>query len=194
MRRTMLVGAVLAVVAFLVVIVSNWLDLELDSVAMVGFALGAVVALVPDRSPLMRLAGFAAGVVLAWIGFVVRAALLPDTATGRALTIGLVILLCTGVAAATAGRVPLWSTLVGAAAMSGAYEYTFAAAQPEVMTTSVTALTALVMTSAVGFLVVALLAPGTPAEAGDRPEDRPKAPRADANDSTKLDEMMETTP
>jgi hypothetical protein len=194
MRRTMLVGAVLAVVAFLVVIVSNWLDLELDSVAMVGIALGAVVALVPDRSPLMRLAGFAAGIVLGWIGFVVRAGLLPDTATGRALTIGLVVLLCTAVAAATAARVPLWSTLVGAAAMSGAYEYTFAAAQPEVMTTSVTALTALVLTSAVGFLLVALLAPGTPAEGEERPVSRPRAPRADANVKTKLDEMMEKTP
>jgi hypothetical protein len=190
----MLVGAVLAVVAFLVVIVSNWLDLELDSVAMVGIALGAVVALVPDRSPLMRLAGFAAGIVLAWVGFLLRAAVLPDTNTGRALGIGLVILLCTVVAAATAARVPLWSTLVGAAALSGAYEYTFSAAMPEVTTTSVTAVTALVMTSAVGFLVVALLAPGTPAEDGDRPEPRPKAPRADANDTTQLDDMMEKTP
>ncbi|MGN6577278.1 MAG: hypothetical protein ACTHKG_16515 [Nocardioides sp.] len=194
MRRTMLVGAVLAVVAFLVVIVSNWLDLELDSVAMVGIALGAVVALVPDRSPLMRLAGFAAGIVLAWIGFLLRAAVLPDTYTGRALGLGLVILLCTVVAAATATRVPLWSTLVGAAALSGAYEYTFAAAMPEVTTTSVTAVTALVLTSAVGFLVVALLAPGTPAEETERPAPRPKAPRADDNDTTKLDEMMEKTP
>ena len=194
MRRTMLVGAVLAVVAFLVVIVSNWLDLELDAVAMVGIALGAVVALVPDRSPLMRLAGFVAGVVLAWIVFVVRAALLPDTATGRALAIGLVILLCTAVAAFTAARVPLWATLVGAAAMSGAYEYTFAAAQPEVATTSVTAVTALLMTSAVGFLLVALAAPGTPAQGGHRPASRSKPPRADDNDSTKLDDMMEKTP
>ena len=39
----------------------------------------------------------------------------------------------------------------------------------------------------------ALLAPGTPAEDGGRPERRPKAPRADANDSTKLDDMMEKT-
>jgi hypothetical protein len=189
----MLVGAVLAVMAFVVVIVSNWLDLELDSVAMVGVALGAVVARVPDRSPLMRLAGFIAGVVLSWIGFVVRAALLPDTATGRALTIGLVLLLCTAVAAFTASRVPLWSTLVGAAAMSGAYEYTFAAAQPEVATTSVTALTALVMTSAVGFLLVALLPPAASVEDGPRPAPRPKAPRAGDNDTTKLDEMMEKT-
>ena len=194
MRRTLLVGAVLAVVAFLVVIVSNWLDLELDSVAMVGIALGAVVALVPDRSALMRLAGFAAGVVLAWIGFIVRAAMLPDTATGRALSIALVILLCTGVAAATAARVPLWSTLVGAAALSGAYEYTFAAAQPEVATTSVTAVTALLMTAGIGFLLVALVAPEAPAQAGRRQARRPKAPQTEDNDTTKLDDMMEKTP
>jgi hypothetical protein len=189
----MLVGAVLAVMAFLVVIVSNWLDLELDSVALVGIALGAVVALVPDRSPLMRLAGFASGIVLAWVGFLLRAAVLPDTYTGRALGLGLVILLCTVVAAATASRVPLWSTLVGAAALSGAYEYTFAAAMPEVATTSVTAVTALLLTSAVGFLLVALLSPAAPADEAAAPAPRPKAPRAGDNDTTKLDEMMEKT-
>ena len=68
MRRTLVAGLVLAVAAVLVVLVSSGLDLELESVALLGGALGAVVALVPDRSPLVGLGGFAAGLVAAWIG------------------------------------------------------------------------------------------------------------------------------
>lgn len=192
MRRTLLVGGVLTLATFLVVVLSSVLDLELDSVVVVGVGLGAVIALVPDRTPLIRLAGFAAGVVAAWIGFVVRAAVLPDTATGRAVGLALVVLLCTVVTAAAASRLPFWSVLVGAAALSGAYEYVYAAAPPEVASTSVTAVTALLLTSAVGYLVVALtsLEP-----AGARPAPRvTTAPRSgDDNDHTALDDMMEKT-
>ena len=45
MRRTLLVGAVLTVAAALVVVLSDLLDLKLESVALLGVALGAVVAL-----------------------------------------------------------------------------------------------------------------------------------------------------
>src|SRR5690349_13875299 len=93
MRRTLVAGLVLALAAVLVVLVSSGLDLELESVALLGGALGAVVALVPDRTPLVRLSGFAGGFVAAWVGYVVRAALLPDTAGGRAVAVGLVLAL-----------------------------------------------------------------------------------------------------
>ena len=171
MRRTLMAGGVLAVAAVLVVIVSSALDLELESVALLGGALGAVVALVPDRTPLVRLGGFAAGFVAAWIGYVVRAALLPDTAGGRAVAVGLVVLLCVGITAASMNRLPLWSTLLGTAALSGAYEFTFAAAPPELASTSVSTATTLLFNVAVGFLAAALVAPS------QRPEGAP-GPRA----------------
>ena len=66
MRKNVLVGLVLTVAAVVVVLVSSVFDLELESAALLGAALGAVVALVPDRSPMMRLAGFAGGFVAAW--------------------------------------------------------------------------------------------------------------------------------
>jgi hypothetical protein len=113
MRRTLVAGLVLALAAVLVVLVSSGLDLELESVALLGGALGAVVALVPDRTPLVRLSGFAGGFVAAWVGYVVRAALLPDTAGGRAVAVGLVVLLCVGITAASMDRFPLWTTLLG---------------------------------------------------------------------------------
>lgn len=185
MRRTLLVGVVLIVAAVVVVVLSDLFDLKLDSAALLGLSIGAVVALVPDRTPLMRLAGFAGGVVAAWVGYLLRAGFLPDSVSGRAVSVVVVLAVCVAVAAATAGRVPLWSTLLGAAAMVGAYEYTYSAAPPEVTTTSVTAVTALLMTSAVGYLAVALLAPRDGAS-------RPVSNRfADDDDHTPLDDMME---
>ncbi len=191
MRKTMLVGLVLTAAAVLVVLVSAALDLELESVALLGVAVGAVVALVPDRTPLMRLAGFAGGLVAAWIGYLLRAGLLPDSAGGRAVAVAVVVLLCLGVVAAGLGRIPLWSTLLGAAALFGAFEYTYVAAPPEVTSTSITAVTSLLLASAVGFLCSALMAPEGETFARSTPR---HSFRDDEDPAThSLDEMMETT-
>ncbi|QWZ09419.1 hypothetical protein KRR39_06525 [Nocardioides panacis] len=194
--------------AVLVVIVSSALDLELESVALLGGALGAVVALVPDRTPLVRLGGFAAGFVAAWIGYVVRAALLPDTAGGRAVAVGLVVLLCVGITAASMNRLPLWTTLLGTAALSGAYEFTFAAAPPELASTSVSTATTLLFNVAVGFLAAALVAPSprpegatghrssAPSDDSTKTSGTPRTPKktsADSGDSKLDDFMMEKT-
>jgi hypothetical protein len=159
MRKTLLVGLVLAVAAMVVVWVSAAFDLELESVVLLGVGVGAVIALVPDRTPLARLTGFVGGFVAAWVGYVLRAAVLPDSAGGRAVAVGLVIALAVVLAAAGLGRIPLWSTLLGAGALAGAYEYTYAAAPPEVASTSLSSATALLLTVAVGFLATALVAP-----------------------------------
>lgn len=188
MRRTVLVGAVITVAATLVVLLSDLLDLRLESVALLGVATGAVVALVPDANPVTRLVGFLAGFGLAWVGYLLRAGVFPDSTGGRAVTVAVVLGLCVAVAAASLGRIPLWTTFLGAAAMVGAYEYTFAAAMPEVLTSSPSAATALLMASAVGFVTVSLLAPrpvGAPAPERERILERHD------DDTTSLDDMME---
>lgn len=187
MRKTLLVGLVLTVASVLVVVVSAWFDLELESVALLGVCAGAVVALVPDRTPFARLGGFAAGFVAAWVGYLLRAAVLPDSTGGRAVAVGLVVLVSVGVAAASLGRIPVWSTLLGAGALAGAYEYTYAAAPPEVTSTSLSSATALLLTAAVGFLATALVAPD-----GEQPTPRgialPRRRRDDATD--RLEDLM----
>jgi hypothetical protein len=188
MRKTLLVGGTLIVAAVLVVVLSDLFDLRLESVALLGLAAGAVVALVPDQGPAMRLAGFAAGLVAAWVGYLVRAGFLPDSVAGRAVSIVLVLAICVVVAAATAGRIPLWAPLLGAAALVGAYEYNYSAAPPEVTSTSVTAVTSLLMTAAVGFLAVALVSPRP--EAAERRPRRAKS-KAEVEKSDSFDEMME---
>lgn len=192
MRRTLLVGLMVTTAAVLVVVVSSVLDLELESAALLGAALGGVVALVPDRTPLARLAGFAGGFVAAWTGYLVRAAMLPDSTGGRAVAVALVLLLCVAVAVATLGRLPLWATLLGAAALVGGYESAYAAAPPEVASTSLSTATALLFSVAAGFLAAALVAP-----AGEAPTHQTPAPGRrprlghDEVTHTSLDEMME---
>jgi hypothetical protein len=191
MRRTLLAGVVLAVAAMLVVRVGSWLDLDVESVALMGAALGAVLALVPDRTPLFRLLGFGAGFVAAWIGYLLRTVALPDTSSGRAVAVGLVVLLCVGVTAATMGRLPLWSTLLGTAALSGAYELTYAAAPPELLSTSMTTASTLLLAIGVGFLAAAFVAPTTqpdrPAPAHREPEPEPQE---DDDSIGQLDDFM----
>ncbi len=188
MRKTLLAGLVLAVAAVVVVWLSAAFGLELESVALLGAALGAVVALVPDGSPATRLGGFAAGFFVAWVGYILRAAVLPDTAGGRAVAVGLVVLLCVAATAVSGNRLPLWSTLLGTAALSGAYEFTFAAAPPEVMSTSVSTATTLLFNVAVGFLAAALVAP--PAATGSATARRRPQPAGNGGETSKLDDLM----
>ena len=185
MRRSILGGLLLALAAALVVWLSAALDLELESAVLFGAAVGAVLALVPDRTPVMRFAGFAAGFGFAWVGYFARAGLVPDTASGRAVVAGLVLLACVGLVAATMGRVPLWSSLLGVAAMAGGYEYTYAAAPPEVLRTSVTTATSLLFCVAVGFLIAAAAAPSDAVG-----EVRPRRPRPTDHGNSKLDDLM----
>ncbi|GGF32337.1 hypothetical protein GCM10011519_02170 [Marmoricola endophyticus] len=181
MRTHILAGVVLALAAGLIVVLSRALGLDLDSVALLGGAVGAVVALVPDRSAGARLVGFAAGFLAAWVGYILRAAVLPDSDGGRSVAAMLTVLICVGVVVLTRDRLPLWSLLLGAGTFAGAYELTFAAAPPEVVTTSLSTATTLVLTVAVGFFAAAVVgaheAVATPhthrAGHGDAPADEP---------------------
>jgi hypothetical protein len=192
MRKTLVAGVTLAVAATLVVLISAALDLDLESVALLGAALGAVVALVPDRSALERVAGFVAGFAIGFLGYVLRVTSLPDSAGGRAVAVGLVVLLCVAVAAATLGRVPLWAVLLGAASVAGGYEFTYTEAPSQLPTTAVSTATTLLFNVAVGFAAAAVFAPVT--GRGDRTALGGSVPPIDGQqDTTSLDEMMEKT-
>ncbi len=187
MRKNLLVGLVLAAAAIVVVFASDWFDLELESVALLGVAVGGVIAIVPHRSALMPLAGFGGGVLLTLVGYLVRAGLLPDSTGGRAVFVALVILLVAALATLSGGRLPLWATLLGAAVFSGAYEATYAAAPPEVASTSVSMLTALVLTVAIGFFAASTIVTAEPVTRARR------AHRPDSQEEThRLNDMMET--
>lgn len=192
MIRTAFGGAVLAVVAFALVLFGQALDLDLERVGLTGAALGAVVALVPDRPPLLRAIGFAGGFVIGWIGYAMRAGMLPDTSLGRAVAALLVLLVLMGIAVATGARVPLWSLLTGAAAMAAAYETTFMSTPSAFPYESPTAATQMALAAGVGYLAASFLGPAVEHERDDEAVRRPRPGRTDDGASTQLDSLMTT--
>lgn len=170
MRATLsslLTGALLAVAVVVVIAVSSALDLEIEPYALAGVLAGGIVALIPDRSAFARLAAFLVGFVAAWVGFVLRAAVLPDTEGGRAAAAIITVLVCLIVLAIGRARLPLSAMLVGVVLLSAAYETAFVAAEAEVQTTSLDAATALLFAVAVGFAVAALSAARRTASDGE---------------------------
>jgi hypothetical protein len=154
MRRTLLTGGLLAVFAALLAQFGGALGLDEVRSALLGAALGAVLGLVPGRdSPVSRASGFMVGFVLAWIGYGLRAGVLPDTGAGRAVAAFLVIVVLTGICAATVGWLPLWSGLLGIGALAGAYEFAFGIDPTAFTSESVTAATTVLLAASVGFLV-----------------------------------------
>lgn len=158
--RTLAAGLLLAAAVVGVMTVSTSLHLQLGAYALAGVLVGGVAALVPDRSLAGRLVGVGAGVAVAWIGFVVRAAVMPDTSTGRTAAAVVTVLLATLVSLVP--RMPLWAVLLGAGALAAAYESSYAAAPPEIMSTSLDAITGLGLAVVAGFLVSALPGLGAP--------------------------------
>lgn len=183
MRLDILSGAGLAITAAAAVVLGAFFGLELDHVALLGIALGAVVGLVPHGRPIHRLAGFGAGFALAWIGYALRAAVLPDSTSGRAVAVLVIVLACTLVHLASRHAVPLWSTLVGVAAMVGAYEETYTAAPSLFVDQSVSAATTVLLAVAIGFVVSAFDTPATDQVM------RPSEPAAD-QDIHSIDDLM----
>jgi hypothetical protein len=193
-RTTLLSGAVLTVASVLVIVLSSSLGLGVESVALMGAGSGAVVALVPGGSPLMRLTGFLVGFAASWVGYLARAGFLPDTSAGHAIAVAVVVALCSLVAAFSRNRLPLWSLLLGAAVLAGSYETTYIEAPSQVLRTSASSSTAVLLAVAFGFFAAALVAPGVvgPDDASPEPADKPSAPEeADrVPDDSDLGEMM----
>jgi hypothetical protein len=90
-------------------------------------------------------------------------------------------------------RLPLWTTLLGTAALTGAYEFTYAAAPPEMLSTSLSTATTLLLNVAVGFLAAALVAP-TERTGPVTPSDRQPEPTDDDTGDeaapSRLDDLM----
>lgn len=166
MRRTLLAGLLIAVAVFITMFISGGLDLELEPVALLGLTVGAVIALVPDATPSLRLGGYAVGFVMTVLGYLFRAALTPDTTTGRAVAAFVIVALCVGVIAASMGRLPLWAGFVGVASVVGAFETVYDAAPTLVVDNVVSTCSALVLCVAVGFASTVFVT-GEPRRKGD---------------------------
>jgi hypothetical protein len=157
MRRTLVTGGLLALFAALLANFGGALGLDEIRSALLGAAIGATLGLVPGNdSSYARVVGFVVGFALAWIGYALRAGVLPDTGSGRGVAAFLVIIILTGICAATTGWIPLWSGLLGISAIAGAYEFAFGLDPTAFTSQSVTAATTVLLAASVGFLVGAV--------------------------------------
>lgn len=157
MRRSLIAGLVLAVFAALIIGLGNLFGFDLDHVALLGAAIGGALGLVPHRFSWGRIAGFLLGFVAAWIGFALRAAVLPDSSWGRAAAAFLVVALCTVVCSLSSGRLPLWSALLGAAAIVGAYEEIYTNAPSQFLSQSPEPATTVLLAVALGYLATSVV-------------------------------------
>ncbi|HEU5033504.1 MAG TPA: hypothetical protein VFT62_01970 [Mycobacteriales bacterium] len=170
LRRTVLVGVALAVAVGLLVDHAGQFGQNMTNVALLGAALGAVAGLVPDGSPLTRIFGALAGMVVAQVGYGLRAGLLPDIPAGRAIAATVVVLVLTAIAVASRNRLRLWALLLGAGAFVGAYETVYDASPTSFVADSFAMATAVSLGAAVGFAVasfVSALTTPKPTEAGE---------------------------
>ena len=196
--RTLATGTALAVAAFLLADQGDVFGADLPTVALLGAAAGAVLGLVNDRVPAARLGGFLTGFLATWLGYALRAGVLPDTPMGRAIAAVVVVAVITAVAVATANRLPMWAGFLGAATLLGSYETTFAATPTEFVSDSMTAVTTSLLAAALGFLVSVLFAEPVPVSHASSSQTEAiqldasvPAPRAAAESNVAIAEQVE---
>jgi hypothetical protein len=181
--KTAIAGLVLAVVSALAVMFGDALGLDLDATIFVGAACGAILGLVADRGPFARLGGFLIGFVLTFAAYGLRAAILPDSASGRAVAIFLLLILVMAVSALSGGRLPLWSFMVGIAAAAGTYETTFTISPADFLAQAPTAAVNGLLATSIGFAATVWF--GTPDDDGS-----PGEPELVSAQSASLDSLM----
>ena len=157
MRKSLLSGCLLAVFAALVVGLGQLLGLDLQHVALLGAALGGILGLVPHRHGWGKVGGFAVGFVVAWLGFALRAAVLPDAASGRAVAAFLVILLCVVASAASRGACRCGAAWWASSPSSRPTRSPTRTRRPTSWPTPPAAATTVLLAAAVGYLAIAIL-------------------------------------
>lgn len=164
MSRTVLRGAVIALVAALVAVSGSAIGIDTVWPVLLAAAVGlSTLSLTPGR-----VAAFVVGAIVSWAVFAVRAGFLPDVAMARALVVAVGVVLLTILAATTAERAPLWAGLVGFAAFSAYYEPMYAESPTLFLSESPLALVTVLLAAAVGFvaaLLTELVAPPSRATA-----------------------------
>jgi hypothetical protein len=146
MRRPIMAGVLLALLVGGLAIASPALSVD----AVWPVVLAAAAVLVPGGQVATRVAALLLGAVASWAGYDLHVAALPDIAAAQGIALALAILLVTAIAVASRDRLPLWTGLIGVAALSGLYEAAFRAAPASFVAEGSIALTTLLLTATLG--------------------------------------------
>ena len=156
MRKVLMTGALIGLAAAAAILLSGVLGQSLQHLGVLAVVLGAVIALAAGRTWWGAPAGLGIGMLVAWVGYGLRALLLPDATAGRAVAALLVILVTTVVVALAGGRIPLWSGLLGVAAMIAGYEQSYKEAPSAFLSESPAAFTTMLVGLGLGYLAATL--------------------------------------
>jgi hypothetical protein len=156
MKRTVIGGVALALVAAAAVYVGDALNLGLGN-TLLGVSAGGVLALAPGEHKMGRLAGFLIGVLLTFVGYGLNAQFMPASSGGAAVTAIITLALVTVAAVISMGRMPLWSLLLGVVGFVGAYDYIYDDKPYDFLNSSVQTLGAFLVTFGLGYLVAVVV-------------------------------------
>ena len=157
MGKIFISGLLVIVAGFIAILLDSLVGLGLGSV-LLGIAVGGILGLSSDGSPIGRLGAFVVGFVVALVGYLVRILFLNDSVAGQMLYILLVVGLVTLVSALTRNRLPFVAGLLGVVAVVGAYEFAFVSAPQNVQTELFEYSARVLVPVALGYLL-ALFAP-----------------------------------
>lgn len=181
MGRVFIQGLVLIVAGFVCLLLNQVLNLGLGSIVF-GLCIGAILGLVSDGGPVGRAGAFVVGIVVAIVTYLVRVLFLNDSLAGNVVLLLLTLGIITLVAGLTAGRLPLWAILAGAALVTGAYETSFVAASQNVQTELFQYTTMALVPAAIGFLAAIFVSDRT--FQTEPPESRTVPPGGAPSDDT----------
>ncbi|MCH9815380.1 MAG: hypothetical protein K0U64_02865 [Actinomycetia bacterium] len=115
MRRTFLVGLAAAIIGGIGIWLGTQFDMNFTNTIM-GVGGGVILAVVPERSPLMRLVGFLIGYVLGAFFTAMVLGLIPGgtTTVGLAVAFLIIFVPIAIISGLTTNRIPAWTMLLGA--------------------------------------------------------------------------------
>lgn len=184
MGKTFIAGLLFIAAAIVTIVLGAVLDLKIDSVFF-GLAIGAALALVNDKSGTIgRLGAFAVGLVVTMAGYIVRILVLNESLLGQILFAVLVGLLIAVICGVTAGRLPLWAGMVGAALVAGSYEANFLAVPQDIATNLFAAVSMALVPMAIAFIAGILIRPEIVRDSEDEDVDTDTAPTNTSNEQT----------
>lgn len=173
--KTIGFGALCAVLAFVVIITGQFLNLPLQNV-LVGIAVGAVLGMVRIGSPLARFVGFLVGLFGGAMFYLLESLVFPSTWFGNAVAVALAIMFMAIVAAVTRGWLGLWSLFLGAVAFAATYDGFFATTPWLIQSQGPVLLGGMIFCVSCGFLSALFVEIGGPLQSPSQPSSTPTTP------------------
>jgi hypothetical protein len=154
--RSLLFGVACSVMAVIVIIGGQLLDLNFQNV-LVGIAAGAVLGLVRIGSPVARFGAFLIGFATGAVFYLLKSLVFPQTWAGNTIAVVLTIMLLTLVSTLTRDRIALWAMFVGTLVFTAAYDGFFNATPWLVTSQGPVIAGGILLCVAAGFLVTLLV-------------------------------------